>query len=204
MDPIMRLIMISPDLTINGVSYSYAANSTYYNRLSAWIDEAKSRGQWVAVGMHKNCLTAGTKRCEIGTDLLNLLVSKKVDIILQGHDHGYQRSKQLAHAAGCTAIAAGAYNAACVADDGSDNNYTKGAGPVILINGVGGRCCHQVNPADTEAPYFARMFGNDAVDTTGFTKFTVSPDRIDAQFVASTGTESDSFSIGSATAPPRR
>ncbi len=45
--------------------------------------------------MHKPCLSLGEYACDIGADLTNLLLSKKVDLVLSGHEHIYQRSKQL-------------------------------------------------------------------------------------------------------------
>jgi hypothetical protein len=96
--PIARFIMISPDLIFkNGGQYDYSVGTTHYNWVANTIDAARAAGiKWVIVGMHKVCLTMGIMSCDIGTDLLNLLISKKVDLILQGHEHSYQRSKQLA------------------------------------------------------------------------------------------------------------
>src|SRR5712692_8290877 len=96
--PIARFIMISPNLTFtNGGAYTYAAGTTHYNWVANTIDNARPAGiKWVIVGMHKVCISMGLAPCDIGNDLLNLLVSKKVDLILQAHDHDYQRSKQLA------------------------------------------------------------------------------------------------------------
>ena len=81
--------------------------------------------------LHIDCITAGEKVCEVGRDLFNMLVDKRVDLILQGHEHGYERSKQLATGPGCPAIPLGApAPAACIAGDGSGGTYTKGAGSV--------------------------------------------------------------------------
>ena len=191
--PLIRAIMIAPNLTIGGVDYDFAAGSADYQWLSGAIDGARAAGiPWVAVGMHKVCITAGVKPCEIGTDLLNLLVGKKVDLILHGHDHNYQRSKQLALTpTNCTAISTNNYRPECVVDDGADSAYGKGTGAVIVITGSFGRCCYLVSSGDSEAGYFARIGST----SHGFTKFTVSSDRIDAEFVASTGSLNDSFSI---------
>src|SRR3989441_5830701 len=95
--PIARFIMISPGLTFtNGGLYDYSAGTAHYNWASNTIDSARAAGiTWVIVGMHKVCITMGTMLCEVGNDIMNLLVSKKVDLILQAHDHDYQRSKQL-------------------------------------------------------------------------------------------------------------
>ena len=142
--------------------------------------------------MHDVCITAGIKTCEIGSDLMNLLISKRVDLVLQAHDHNYQRSKQLRHKTGvCATVPAGSYAASCVVDSGADGIYAKGAGSVFVISGNFGHCCYAVNAADPEAGYFARF------DSTsrGFTKYTVGPGHIDAQFVNSVGAFTDSFSI---------
>lgn len=192
-EPLLRVIMIAADLQVAGVSYDYTIGSVHYNWLASAIDGARAAGiPWVAVGMHKNCITTGQKTCEIGTALLNLLVDKRVDIIFQGHDHNYQRSKQLALNAGtCAGVPTNAFDADCVADTGADGAYTKGAGTVIVISGAFGRCCYAVNASDSEAGYFAEI---DAT-SDGFMQLTVLPGRIDAQFVASTGSFADNFSI---------
>ena len=191
--PLMRLILISPDLLIENYNYTYTVGSPEYKWLVSAIDSARNAGTpWIAVGMHKVCISTGVKPCEIGRDLMNLLVSKHVDLVLQGHDHNYQRGKQLAlNGATCPAVPAGSFDPDCVIDDGSDNGYFKGAGTVFLISGSFGLCCYHVDAADPEAGYFARIG-----DTSkGFTKYTVGRGHITAQFVKSTGAFTDSFTI---------
>jgi hypothetical protein len=190
--PLMRVILISPDLVVENVNYQYTVGSGHYNWLESAIDGARSAGiPWVAVGMHEVCITAGNKECTIGTDLLNLLLEKRVDLVLQAHDHNYQRSKQLAHSPDCEAIAAGAYNASCVVDDGLGGTFAKGAGPIFVINGMFGKCCVSVNPSDAEAGYFPVM----SSESAGFTQYTVEHDQLQAQFVATSGSHTDSFMI---------
>ncbi|MCA1845909.1 MAG: metallophosphoesterase, partial [Actinobacteria bacterium] len=130
--PLARFIMISPSITMpDGTTYDYTANppSAHYQWLVDAIDGARAAGiRWVVVGTARNCITAGEKHCEIGQDVFNLLVDKKVDLILQGHEHGYERSKQLASGPNCPAIPVDvAAPPACIAADGA-NGYTKGAG----------------------------------------------------------------------------
>jgi hypothetical protein len=97
-NPLARIIMISPGLTfINGGTYDYSVGSPHYKWTASAIDGARAAGiPWVIVGMHKVCLSTGSSTCSegIGNDINNLLISKKVDLVLQGHDHSYQRSKQ--------------------------------------------------------------------------------------------------------------
>jgi len=151
--PLMRVIMISPDLLIENYNYTYSVGSPEYKWLISAIGGARNAGTpWIAVGMHKVCISTGVKPCEIGTDLMSLLVSKHVDLVLQGHDHNYQRGKQLAlNGATCPSVPAGTFDADCVVDDGSDNSYAKGAGTVFLISGSFGLCCYSVDPTDVEA-----------------------------------------------------
>lgn len=192
-----RFIMISPAIDYTTGRWVYSLGNAHYNFVASAIDGARQAGiHWVIVGMHKNCITTGVKNCEIGADLFNLLVSKKVDLILQGHDHNYQRSKQLSlNPANCTAIAVNGYRAGCVVDDGADGNYTKGAGSVLVINGNAGKCCYNVVASDPEVGYFQKIVGSSSIDTNGFVKYTVSATSITAQVINTTGNYSDSFRI---------
>jgi hypothetical protein len=190
---LLRIIMIAPDLTIDGQAYQYVRGNSHYAWLAQRIDEARAAGiSWVIVGMHKVCITMGEKRCEIGVDLMNLLISKRVDLVLQGHDHTYQRSKQL------TCALANFFARACVANNGSDGAYTKGAGTVVVIAGAFGKSFDDINTRDPEAGYFARWMGDGANPTYGFVKYTVTPEEISAQYVrTSGGTFTDNFRIAS-------
>jgi hypothetical protein len=194
---LVRVIVISPDLTIDGETYNYTTGSARYNWVSTAIDGARSSEiPWVVVAMHKNCITIGVKSCEIGTDLMNLLLSKRVDLVLQGHEHNYQRSKQL------TCASVGSFSNSCVADDGSDGAYFKGSGTVFVIVGTGGKSLYNVNISDSEAGYFAEWMGANANPRKGFMKFSVSSARISAQFVGATsGSFDDSFKIKNITHP---
>ncbi len=119
--PLARIIMVSPDLNFtNGGYYSYTTGSSHYEWLSSTIDGARASGiTWVIVGMHKPCISAGIySTCVVGGALMNLLIEKKVDLVLQAHDHNYQRSKQL------TCAIAENFSSGCVSNDGSSGTYT--------------------------------------------------------------------------------
>jgi hypothetical protein len=176
--PLMRVIMISPGL--------YGVDT---NWLNTSIDSAKAAGLWVIVGNHLNSISTGQKSNEIGTTL-DTLLTKKVDLILQGHDHNYQRSKQLTCAPRSTV------QTSCIVNNGP--NYTKGVGSVLLIDGTGGNGFYGVSASDSEAGYFAAINSN----TYGYTKFTVTQTQLSAQFIrAAGGTFSDSFTISSGGGP---
>lgn len=187
-----RFILISPD--IDDLGFDYTKGSPHYDWLAAAIDGARSDGlKWVVLGMHKNCVTAGQKGCEIGKDLLNLAAEKKVDLILQGHEHAYMRSKQIGLSASCPEIVPNAYNVSCVTGSGSD--FVQGFGPVITISGAGGVELRDIDLVDRELDYFEALDGSNVGQSHGFAKFTVSAESLKAEFVPATGTYTDTFTI---------
>ncbi len=221
--PMARVFMIAAGETFTngGAPDDYSAGSANLTWLSGAIDDARAHGiPWVFVGMAFNCVTAGEKHCEIGADLFNLLVAKKVDLVLQGHEHGYERSGQFAlDPTTCPAISVSgakgtgvpAYNKGCMANDGSSGAYSKDAGPVVVIAGTAGtglRPMDTTGSADaTEAPYFAKLMGSNNPDADhGFMKYTVTPTQLTATFVSdndATQPFSDTFTItGSGPVPP--
>jgi hypothetical protein len=220
--PLARVFMIAPGETFTngGAPDDYSAGSANYAWLSSAIDDARARNiPWVFVGMAFDCVTAGEKHCEIGADLFNLLAQKKVDLVLQGHEHGYERSGQFAlNPSSCPAIpvsgkgrGTASYAAGCVADAGSTGSYTKGAGPVVVIAGTAGIGLRPMNAPGTpdapEAPYFAKLMGStDSTANHGFMKYTVTASQLSAAFVSDndgTAPFADSFTItGNGTTPP--
>jgi Calcineurin-like phosphoesterase len=149
-NPIVRFIMISPGLTFPDGTYNYTSGSARYLWTAQTIDSARSKAiPWVVVGMHKPCITMGVYACDPGEDLLNLLLSKKVDLILSGHEHSYQRTKQLSLGANCATLV-GAYDSDCVVD--SDSSFTQGAGSVAAIVGTGGRALYSVGNRISQHP----------------------------------------------------
>ncbi len=186
--PLARFILISPgvNMAIDGTgTWSYSQGDPHYNFVAKAISEARAANiPWVIVGMHKNCISSGAQRCEISADLWNLLMEEKVDLVLQGHDHNYQRSKQLA------CWPPGTYESACVVND--TGQYVKGQGTVLVIQGTWGAPLAAINSTDPEFGYFVKTHSS----ANGFLTYTVTIDKIDARFVRTSGdTFSDSFSI---------
>jgi Calcineurin-like phosphoesterase len=197
-NPLARFINISPNLTFPGEgTWSYDRGSARYNWTASAIDQARSAGiKWVIVSIHKHCIAMISGSCQIGPDILNLLIQKKVDLYLQGHDHVYSRGKQLAHRTGCSALSPGSFDADCVVDNGSDGQYSKGAGTIIVSVAAGGKSISSVNTNDSEAGYHARWMGSNANPTYGFLKVTVSNTRLTAQYIrGSGGSFTDTFTI---------
>lgn len=200
--PLVRFIMISPALTYPDGVWTYTAGSPRYQWTSAAIDTARDAGiPWVVVGMHKPCLSVGQYGCDPGAALANLLVSKRVDLVLSGHEHLYARSKQLAQSASCASIVPGSYTAGCIAD--GDNDLAKGAGTVFMIAGTGGVALRDVSTSDAEAPYFAAYSGLNVNPTYGNLDVTATSGALTARFLpAAGGTFTDAFSIGTSTPVP--
>ena len=180
--PLVRFVMVSPALPFPDGTWTYAAGSPRYQWTSAAIDGARAAGiPWVVAGMHKPCLSVGQYSCEPGADLLNLFVSKKVDLVLSGHEHLYQRTKQLGTAPGCSALTPDAYVGACVAD--GDNDLVQGRGTTFVTAGTGGITLRDVNPSDAEAPYFASWSGLNANPTWGSLDVRVESDQLIGSFL---------------------
>jgi hypothetical protein len=189
---LVRVIMISPDLTVDGEEYQYRAGSAHETWLVNAIRAARAKAiPWVVVGMHKNCVTAGQKSCEISQDLARTLIAEDVDLVLQGHDHTYQRSKSL------SCVTEGSFEASCVADDGADGVYPRGQGTVFVIAGAtGGGNLYPIDPADAEFGYFAATMGaGDAGAGRGYAEVQVTATALTLRFVPVTATFTDSFSV---------
>jgi hypothetical protein len=191
-DGLARVIMIGAGNDVAGIKYDYEAGNDRYQWLENTIDETRADGiAWVIVGMHKVCITAGEKPCEIGTDLTNLLIDKRVDLIIQGHEHNYQRSKQL------TCATPNQYRPECVADDGTDGQYTKGAGSVFVVSGAsGGGGEYAVYTNDPEIDYFAAWHGGNSPNHgRGYLLVTLTPTHLDLEFVGTTTPYTDHATI---------
>jgi len=199
-NPMARFILLSPDLVYRvdgGEHYLYDVGTTRYNWTRDAIDAARAAGiPWVIVGMHKNCIGAGEHVCETGPDILNLLLDRKVDLILNAHTHNCERSKQLAlNGDTCTALQLHIFNGNCIVDDGEDGAYKRGAGSVVVIAGTGGRDIDTFNVGDPYAHYFAAWKGNETPGAgKGVVTFTVDANHI-SMVTNFNGTYSDAFSI---------
>jgi len=195
-DKLARFIMISPDITIDDRAYSFAKGEPDYIWLSETIDEAKVNDTaWIIVGMHKNCLSAGTKTCEIGTDLLDLLAEKKVDLVLQGHEHGYFRSKQLTINDQCSSLQPDDYKAACVNEGDENKAYNKGDGTIVAIPGTGGHTLRDVDEGRADAQYFTYLSGKNADPVHGPLIVELGKDSLEAYFSGVDDKKRDEFRI---------
>lgn len=191
-----RFIVVSPNIKFADRQESFASGSTEYTWLKSSIAQAREhKMRWVIVAMHENCLTVGEKACEIGQDLADLLISQRVDLILQGHEHGYMRSKQLVTNETCLRILPDSVNSADCVDD-SDNSYRAGAGSVIAIVGTGGAALRDIREASPARNLFATIIGKNKDPAYGVLTVIVTEQSLQAKFVKNiSGEVGDSFSI---------
>lgn len=189
-DDLVRIILIGAGNDVGGVSYDYEYGNARMDWLEAAIAGAGDK-RWVIVGMHKVCITAGVKSCEVGPDLMNALTGFGVDLVLMGHEHNYQRSKQL------SCVAVGSFRPDCVVDDGSDGVYQTGAGAVFVTAGLmGGGGLHPIDEGDVEYPYFAATLGGDDPEAgRGYVSVVLSEAEMRVEFVGTTTRFGDSFIV---------
>lgn len=193
-NPLAKFIMISPKLSVDGERYTYGVGSPHRRWLVNQIDEARADGvRWVIVGSHHPCLNTGIRHgCDSGQIIMNLLLKKRVDLFLAGHNHLYERSKQLRrNDSGCRRVVPNTFDADCVVDAGRDGAYRKGRGAVLLTSGSFGRLEPAEDTNDAEARYFAKS----SATSSGFTQVNVTRRRITGHFVRTSGTLHDSFEI---------
>lgn len=185
----VTFIGTSPDLSIGGVSYKYGPGSPEHAWLLEAIEHARYEGDWVVVGMHKNCVTMGKKTCEIGPEFAQFLIDRRVDLVVQGHDHDYQRTHALS-----TIVEDGV---GTITDSGADDNYARGNGTVFVIVGTAGRGMSDCSHSDSEAGNFATHWcGEEATSTKGYLVLSASEIQLSGEFITTTGAEFvESFSI---------
>ncbi|MBX4210718.1 metallophosphoesterase [Candidatus Parcubacteria bacterium] len=189
--PLARFIMISPNIKFPDEVYEYRTpDSPHVKWLTKAIEDARADHiKWIIVGMHKVCITVGTKPCEVGHEVLDLLAKERVDLILQGHDHVYERSKQLI----CTKVP---FVGNCVIESLDKHSYTKGQGPIIIITGTGGKSLSDTSATNANSQYFLTFMSQNAKPTKGFLDITLTEDELTGEFVPVTGENySDYFTI---------
>lgn len=205
-DPLARFILVVPGVggPHIGLDTNYDIGHPGYKFTADAIDEARAKGiEWIFVAMHKNYISAMEKENQVSTDagntFMTMLLDKKVDVILQGHEHGYERSKQLTTVPqSCPILVPDTFNAACVAD--SDDTLVKGQGTVIHVIGTGGKELRGLDKTDPEYPYFAKADNT----TYGFGKFTVTKTEVSFTFhKSSPGNLTDSFTIAQPAPSPQ-
>lgn len=196
-DKTMRTIVISPDVAIEGNPNKFKVGSEELLWVEKTLQDAKEQKiRWVVVAMHKNCLTIGEKTCEIGQPLNDLLIKNNVDLVLQGHEHAYMRSEQLAISPTCLSIAPSKANPKSCIIKNEKSQYKRGDGSIIAIVGTGGAELRDINKNSLSFPLFNKYIGkfNDA--TYGVLVVEVSNNKLTGKMVENeTGKVKDTFTI---------
>ena len=161
--PLARFIILAAGLD-GSVNYNYSKKSLHTEWMEGAVDSARKMGiRWVIAGVHYNCLSVShSKRCPMGQAIFDELIEAKVDLILVGQGHAYERSKQLGLSGSCESIpSADEFESDCVADDGRYGEFTKGKGTLVVAQGVGGARFDPVaiNGSDPELGYFGAVMG---------------------------------------------
>jgi 3',5'-cyclic AMP phosphodiesterase CpdA len=195
-NPVLRFILVSPGIDFkNGRPLDYSRGSDRWRWTTNAIDEARSEGiPWTVVGMHAPCFSLGEKSCEPGKDFTNMLIEKKVDLVLSGHDHVYQRSHQVGLGGGCSELVPADFSAPCLTD--KDDTLTQGSGTVFVTVGVGGVGLYKVQNNDPEVGYFSVWSGQNRNPALGTLDVNASEDKLAARFVPAAGYSfTDSFTL---------
>ena len=194
-NPLVRIVMVSPGIKFkDGKTLDYGRGSERWTWTADALDGAKERNvPWTVVGMHTPCFNLGAYSCQPGADFTNLLIDKKVDLVLTGHQHLYQRTHQLGHGKDCPALVPDEFSKPCLGGTGR----FRGPGTAARCCGVGigGVGLHDVREDDPEAGYFAEWSGKNVKPTYGTLKVSVAEDALTAALVPAEGSFTDTFTI---------
>lgn len=174
-EPIARFIVLSPGLA-GVVDYDYSEGSPHAEWMEDAVEDARNRGiPWVIAASFAPCLTVGQwARCSMGEEIFEELLEAEVDLLLMGDDHVYARSRQLKESDECDPVSPAKEPAeACIVADGTMGVYPKGAGTVVVLQGVGGETLHDValNASASEIEYFVEAMGANANTQGGLPGF---------------------------------
>lgn len=191
-DPLARFVMVSPGLAVDGHRYDYSAGTPDRAWLTDQLRQAREAGQWLVVGMHLPCLTTGADHpgCDSGRAVHNLVLRGGTDLLLVGHNHVYERSKQIGLSATCRRVGS-RFDADCLVDDGRDGVYGRDRGTVQVTAGRFGARFARLADRDPDRRWFVRRSDR----TKGFLQVRVTPARMVARYRGSTGTFGDRFVI---------
>lgn len=194
-NPVVRFIMVSPGLEFSEGKLDYSAGSERRRWTEAAIDEARSRNiPWTVVGMHAPCLSVGKYECVAGQEFTNMLIEKKVDLVLSGHDHVYQRTHQISLGAQCPRLVPAGFSRGCL--DGTGGSLVKGRGTIFATVGVGGVGFYDIHDDDPERGYFAAAIGKNQDASFGTLDVTATESELAARFVPAEGYSfTDSFTV---------
>ncbi|MBX7168611.1 MAG: metallophosphoesterase [Pirellulales bacterium] len=177
-------------------------NTTALNKQLDWavddITEAKARAvppRWIIVFGHHPIVSLGGHTEHTPDDYYyDQVVSRLgasgvgVDLLLFGHSHNYQRSYPLTGHVGA---------AATYVLDG-DNDYAKGAGLPLVVQGTGGvDLGYGANDATFAGSHLAKALDSNTTNPLqyGFGKIDVTPNQLTYRYINTLGQVLDTFTI---------
>jgi len=134
--------------------------------------------KWIVAFYHKPIYTSPTNHEPDEAGIKNIVVplfdKYHVDLVLQAHNHNYQRSYPL--------------KADMVTETRPDSVYQSPKGSIYMVVGTGGQDSY---PLNGQAPYIQNQF----TAIPGFLKVDVSDTSLKGTFFANDGTIKDTFAI---------
>lgn len=136
--------------------------------------------KWIVAFYHKPIYTSPSNHEPDEAGIKNIVVplfdKYHVDLVLQGHNHNYQRGYPL--------------KADMVTETRPDSIYQNPKGSIYMVVGTGGED-HSSYPLNGQAPYIQNQF----TGIPGFLKVDVSDTSLKGTFFANDGTIKDTFTI---------
>jgi hypothetical protein len=120
----------------------------------------------------------------------HLVLRGGADLLLVGHNHVYERSKQIELSPSCRRVRS-TFDADCVVDRGRDGVYGRDRGTVQVTAGRFGARFARLSDSDPDRRWFVKRGDR----TTGFLQVRVTPERMVARYRASSGPLRDAFVI---------
>ncbi|SOD92723.1 metallophosphoesterase [Spirosoma fluviale] len=169
-----------------------------------WLkrDLAANKLPWTIVIFHHPPYSKGGHNSDtqlsmklIRENLTPILERYGVDLVLNGHSHGYERTYRIKDLRGLADTFDKTVNIAETTTgryDGSPNScpiLTKGQGTVYIVNGSGG----QVGGQSPGFPHPATVFNNTTLG--GSMLLDITDNRLDAQLIMADGSVQDKFTI---------
>ncbi|QMW01287.1 metallophosphoesterase [Spirosoma foliorum] len=196
----VHLISLDSQGRPDGQYRLYDTTSTQVQWLKS--DLAANKLPWTIVIFHHPPYSKGGHNSDteesmrlIRENLTPILERYGVDLVLNGHSHGYERTYRIKGLRGLATTYDSNQNlveGTTARYDGSPNScpiLTKGQGTVYVINGSGG----QLGGQSPDFPHPATVYNN--VTVGGSMLLDVNDNRLDAQLVMSDGSVQDKFTI---------
>lgn len=181
---------------------SYGSLNTTSSAMYQWLqnDLNANTQRWTVVYWHHPPYTMGTYSSDVTNELINmrqnivpLLETYKVDLVLCGHSHVYERSILLNGHYGIESSLTPAMKIDAGSGDApyylkSSPNFTGTVYAVVGVSGQGGNITAQASwPHDAMYSYAKTLYGSMIVD--------FNTDTLSAKFLTSTGNIFDQFKI---------